>query len=383
MNIQSTNRPVERLEQHYIPPHGLLNMSGNLPPQVPHVFDAEYRAAMEVMMADHSPMSLIGAHQFRGVFRDRAAGSQFVHLRLPEAPDPSRVIVTNGVQSALNILITNIVGTGGVLAVEEFTYPTIRNIAALLNIKVCSVAMDEEGMLPDAFETVCRNHRPSALYAQPTMHNPTTAVMSIERRKEMAEIARKYGVAIFEDDIYSLLPTDLPPPLSTYAPGLSWYVLGTAKSMAPAFKIAYLIAPSAKAATRYFWPGDRATYWMAAPINSLMLSQLVSSGGASRIIDAVRAETAIRQAMVSERLAGASYRAQPDGLQVWLTLPDRLPKKEFAAKLADRGISISTADGYYFGDGESPNNIRFGTGTPPTRAEFERGLEAITQVYRL
>lgn len=127
-------------------------------------------------------------------------------------------------------------------------------------------------MLPDAFEAVCREHRPAALYAQPTMHNPTTAIMSIERRKAIAGIARKHGVAIFEDDIYSLLPTDLPPPLSAYAPELSWYVLGTAKSMAPVFKVAYVVAPSAEAARTRFWPGDRATYWMCAPQKGVCLA---------------------------------------------------------------------------------------------------------------
>lgn len=382
MTIQTIHAPIERLEQHYIPPNGLLNMSGNLPPQVPQVFDVEYRAAIEAVLTAHSPMSLIGAHQFRGVERDRAAGAVFTARRLPEVPDAERIIVTSGTQSALNVLISNVVGLGGVLAVEEYTYPTIRQLANQLNLKICSVAMDDEGLLPDAYETICRDHRPGALYAQPTVQNPTTSVLGVERRERIAEISRRYGVAIFEDDIYSLLPTDVPPPLSAYAPELSWYVLGTAKSMAAAFKVAYVVAPSPEAAKARFWPGDRSTYWMCAPVNAATFAQLVTDNGVDRIIEAVRAETRIRQQMVAEQLVGAIYRALPEGLQVWMTLPQRHPKNEFAAKLRDRGVSISVADGYYFGEGKAPNLIRFGTGTPPTRAEFERGLDTIAQVYQ-
>ncbi|UCI31725.1 PLP-dependent aminotransferase family protein [Mesorhizobium sp. B4-1-4] len=382
MNFQSVELPIARLEQHYIPPLGLLNMSGNLPPQVAHVFDSEYRAAIEAVLAVNSPMSLIGAHQFRGVERDRSAGAVFTARRLPAVPDADRIIVTNGTQSALNMLIANIVGVGGTLAVEEYTYPTIRQIADLLNLKICSVAMDDEGILPDAYEAVCRASRPAALYAQPTMHNPTTGTMSVERREKIAEISRRFSVAIFEDDIYSLLPANLPPPLSAYAPELSWYVLGTAKSLAAAFKVAYVVAPSPEAAKARFWPGDRSTYWMCAPINAATLSQLIGDGGVDRIIDAVRSETRIRQQMVANRLSRADYRALPEGLQVWMTLPAQHPKNEFANRLRDRGISISTAEGYYFGQGQAPNIIRFGTGTPPTRAEFERGLDAIAQVYQ-
>lgn len=189
-------------------------------------------------------------------------------------------------------------------------------------------------------------------------------------------------MAIFEDDIYSLLLQNMPPPLSSYAPELSWYILGTAKSMAAAFKVAYVVAPSAELAKSRFWPGDRSTYWMCAPINAATLSQLVSSKGVDRIIDAVRTETRIRQQMVAERLAGADYRALSSSLQVWLTLPEHQLNSEFAARLRERGISISTAEGYYFGQGRAPNTVRFGTGTPPTRAEFERGLDAIEQAYR-
>lgn len=379
---QSFSPPAEALEQHYIPPHGLLNMSGNLAPQVPEVFDSAYRAAAEAVLQRHSPMNLVGAHQFRGVERDRAAGAAFAGRRLPEAPDVGRVIVTNGTQAALYMLILNLVGNGGTLAVEEYTYPTIRTFAGKLNLKIASVKMDEEGILPDAFEAVCRDQKPAALYAQPTLQNPTTGILSDARRRAIADIARKHGVAILEDDIYSLLPTDIPPPLSAYAPELSWYLLGTAKSIAAAFKVSYVVAPSQQAAMTHFWPGDRSTFWMVAPFNAAVISHLISSGGADRIIDAVRAETRLRQKMVAKSLAGADYRSMPEGLQVWLTLPERHQMNAFAAELRDRGISIGTAEGYYFGAGKAQNTVRFGTGTPPRRAEFQRGLEAIARVYQ-
>lgn len=362
------------------PPH-ILNMSGNLPPKVPHVFDGAYRDAVAAVLAQKPANDLVGAHQFRGAEHDRLAGRDFVARRLPQAPDADRIIVTNGTQSALTMLIAGLVGRGGLLAIEELSYPTMKQFADMFGIGLCAIPMDGEGIIPDAYEAMCRAHRVSAYYAMPSLQNPTTAIMSAERRMAVAAISRRYGVAIIEDDIYSLLPTDLPPPLSSYAPEISWYILGTAKAMAAALKVAYVVAPSAEAARARFWPGVRATYWMTAPINVAVMSELVANGSAEAIIQAVRAETRARQSLVTDKLAHANPRALPEGLQVWLTLPTDRPREQFAGGVLARGIEISTSDTYFFGTTTAPNAIRFGTGTAPDRAAFERGLDAIVEVY--
>ncbi|MBS7705591.1 PLP-dependent aminotransferase family protein [Chelatococcus asaccharovorans] len=376
-----TGLPSDRAP-NWIAPEKLLNMAGNLPPRVPTVFDRWYREAIEKTLIDHAPHELIGAHQFRGSERDRAAGARFVAKRLDEAPTSDRLIVTNGTQSAIVMLMAGLVGRGGKLAVEELSYPSVKYFAECFGIELCSVPMDEEGVVPDAYEKICKESRPTAFYAMPTLQNPTTAIMSTERRQAIAGISRRYGVSIIEDDIYSLLPMDPPLPLSAFAPEISWYILGTAKCIAPALKIAYLVAPSAKEALARFWPGVRATYWMCAPINASVASTLIERQGADEIISAVRRETQARQALVREMLSGADYRAHSEGLQVWLSLPQSRPRAEFVSEVRSLGVEISSSDTFFFGKDIAPNAIRFGTGTAPTRAEFEHGLRAIAQALR-
>ncbi|TWB87255.1 DNA-binding transcriptional MocR family regulator [Bradyrhizobium macuxiense] len=358
-----------------------LNMSGNLPPKVPHVFNDAYRGAVGGVLADFEPNDLIGAHQFRGSERDRCAGARFVARRLSEMPAPDRIVVANGTQSILLMLLASLVGRGRRLALESLSYPTLRSFADHLGFDLSPVPMDEEGALPDAFEAICRADRPAAYYAMPTLQNPTTGIMSVVRRQAIAEICRRYGIAIIEDDIYSLLPRDMPLPLSTFAPELSWYILGTAKSLAAALKVAYVVAPTAAAAAERFWPGVRATYWMCAPMNGSVVSKLIEIGHADRIIEAVRAETRARQAIVAERLAGADLRTRPDCLHVWLSLPDSRPASDFVSELRALGVEVSTSSTYAMGDTRPPNAIRFGMGTPRDRADFERGLNTITKVY--
>lgn len=320
-----------------------IRLNGNLPPKVPAALDSVYRAAARTIMENRSPSDLIGSHQFNGSEYDRAAGVRFAARRMPEPPDVDRVVVANGTQAILTMLLTSIVGVGGHMAVEALSYPTVRQFASMFGFKVHGVEMDAEGMLPDALDALCNERRIAACYVMPTLQNPTTSVMGIERRKEIAEICRRHGVAILEDDIYGLLPTDTPPPLSHYAPELAWYMVGTAKAMAPAFKVAYVVAPTAKAAENAFWPGYRATHWMVAPHCAAIVSQLIETEAVEQIIAAVREETRARQALVAKYLAGADFDANPEGLHVWLSLPESRPYETIVEQLSASGVMVGAS----------------------------------------
>ena len=126
---------------------------------------------------------------------------------------------------------------------EALTYPGIRSVAAHLRVNLAAVAMDQEGLIPQSFEDACLRTKPKALYCTPTLQNPTTATLSTARRHAIVDIARRYQVPIIEDDAYGALPVAPLPPLASLAPELVYHIAGLAKCVAPALRIAYLVAP--------------------------------------------------------------------------------------------------------------------------------------------
>lgn len=358
-------------------------MTGTLPPKVPEVFDPVYAEACWRVLDVFSPTDLVGSHQYRGADRDKAAGAAFVAHRFPQSPQQERIVVTNGTQGAIVMLLSTLVGRGGVLAVESLSYPPVKVFADMLGIHVLPVDIDDEGIDPDAFDSACRSADVRALYTMPTLHNPTTATMSVERRVAVAEIARRHDVQIIEDDIYGLLPQSAPFALSSYAPERSWYIGGTAKAIAPSLKIAFLVGPNDRATGSRFWPGVRATFWMGSAVNAAVTTELIESGGAARIMDAVRAEIAARQELVASELTDATFRAAPESPHVWLTVPAGRPRAEFVAEVLARGAEIGTSDQFVLGEIPGiPNTVRFGVGGPRTRDAFAAGLAAIVDVHR-
>ncbi|WP_426441051.1 PLP-dependent aminotransferase family protein [Bradyrhizobium genosp. P] len=359
----------------------VIEMSRTHPPLVPTVFDPEYRAALADVMGRFTPSEMLGAHRWMGTELDRAAGAAFSGYRLGRPPDPDRVVVTNGTQSAFNMLIGGLVGRGNVLAVESLTYPPVLVLAERFGFRPRGVAMDEEGMLPEALEELCLTDRPKAVYLLSTLQNPTTATMSLVRREAIVAIARHYNLQIIEDDIYSLLPQTRLPPLAALAPERGWYLLGVAKSVAAGMKIAYVVAPSAERAEALFWPGVRATFWMAAPISAAVITRMIENGAVLRMVDAVRSEMQARHRLLKPLLSDVDVVTADGALHLWIRLPDGMSAQSLANSISRCRVNVGTGQPYAIPGTAAPQAIRVGIGHARSREELAMAMRIIVGAY--
>lgn len=359
----------------------VIDVSLNHPPMVKDVFDREYLEAQNSVLDATPPSAIVNAHRWMGTVEDRNAGACFAAARLGAVPENRRIVVTNGTQSALLMLCASLVGQGGVLLAEDLTYPPLLTFARHLGFRVVGVPMDDEGLLPDALAAAIAEHRPGALYTVPTYQNPTTGILSLARRHDIVAIARRHGLALIEDDIYSRLGTDLPPPLAALAPELSWYVLGTAKSIAAGIKVAYVVAPDAEGAAKCFWPGVRGTHWMATPISAAVMTELVKNGGAERIVEAVATEVSERHRLVRDMLGSIPFTTKPGALHIWFPLPDGVRRTEVVARAKADGLIVGISDQYVVGERAVPEAVRIGIGNPRDGALLQMALERFVATY--
>ena len=152
-----------------------------------------------------------------GPVRPRAAGADWLE-RLGLHTTPDHVTVTAGGQHA--ILVSLLAGTdaGDEVLVEEFAYAGILELCARLGRRARAVAMDEHGLDPGALNAACRDGRPRALYMMPTLHNPTSVTMPSQRRQEIVEVVKKYGLFVIEDDVYGYLAPEARPLFDNFPP---------------------------------------------------------------------------------------------------------------------------------------------------------------------
>ncbi len=122
-------------------------------------------------------------------------------------PDPDGVLFTGNARQAIAAALASLVRPGGRVGVEALTYPLVKEIAVRLGITLVPLAMDRDGLRPDALIAAHRTAPLSALYVQPTLHNPTSVTTSERRMRELAGVVRELGVPVVEDRIWSFLRT--------------------------------------------------------------------------------------------------------------------------------------------------------------------------------
>jgi DNA-binding transcriptional MocR family regulator len=299
--------------------------------------------------------------------------------------EPERVVVSPGAQPALLAVLGTVAGPGDAVLTDTLTYPGIRGAAAQLGVRLIGVAADVDGLSPEAVEAACREFQPKALYCVPTIHNPTTTTMPLGRRRAIAEMARQHELRIVEDDAYGLLPSDPLPAIASLAPDICFHISTVSKVLSPALRVAYLVAPNARCAGR-LCAALRANVLMASPLLTGLMTTWVQDGTASMIVSAIRRECAARQKIAHAVLPVGSFDAHPEGLHLWLRLPERWDRLVFVAHLRRQdGLAVVPTDAFAVGGAAgppTPDAVRISLGAAPSGEVLRSALRLVAEALR-
>jgi DNA-binding transcriptional MocR family regulator len=356
----------------------VVDLSMNMPPEPD---SAELMGLLQAGYADVGAKlrGLLRYQDFYGSGDDRDAGVLWLRRRgLVVTPD--RLLVTAGAQCALLALLTTLAPPGSVICCEELTYPGLRALAGQLGIRLIGLPMDAHGIDAVAFAAACAQYAPKALYCNPTLLNPTTATMSLERRQALVEVARFHEVAIIEDDAYGFLPRSGPPPLASFGPDITFYIAGLAKCLSAGLRVAYLVAPDERYATRLA-AAIRATTVMVSPITSALATRWIRDGSADVMLGAIRKECAVRQKIAARTLPPGSYGSHADAFHLWIRLPAPWTREQFVARMETCGIGVVASDAFSV-SGQAPEAVRVCIGGTASRDDIQHALEQVARALR-
>jgi DNA-binding transcriptional MocR family regulator len=289
----------------------------------------------------------------------RLVAAEFMKTALWQ-PHPDGFVLTGCGRQSIAAAISALVPVGGRLGVEAITYATIKNIAARLGVTVVPIAIDREGIRPDAVAKTHRGSALSALYLQPVLHNPIGHSMSAARREEIAKVTARLGLFIIEDLVYGFLSDE--PPLAVSAVDRCLVVDSLSKRIAPGVAVGFLHVPASlqeRVATTV-----RAGAWSASSLALDVGIRLMGDGTAAEITRLKRTDARKRQAIVAKCLSGFEVVADPRSYHVWLQLPAGWRSEAFAAAAARYGISLTPSNAFTIAPGHAPNAVRLALGLP-------------------
>ena len=354
-------------------PHPVaIDLSMNVPPHpLEAQLDERIIAGFEALRTQSGLTAFLNYQPPGGSTHEREVAARWMRARVPYA-DADKLVIFPGAQTILFNLLAHLARPGDIILTEALTFPGIKAAAAQLGVKLVGVIMDDGGILPDALAKACRTYQPKAVYLIPTLHNPTAATLTSERRSIIAKIIRDADTVLIEDDAYGLLDRSASP-IANLIPERTYLAMTLSKCIAPALRIAYLLAPDSGAQLQMRGL-LQATVQMPAPLMVALVTHWLESGVADRIITAIRNEAVGRQQLAQRALKGFQFQAKPAAHHLWLHLPEGRP--DIAGHLLRNGLAIVAGDTFTV-DGTAPHAARVSLGAARNRAELTQALRIL------
>lgn len=357
---------------------GTRNENGmNVPPQPGFnlLSDAIRTATSKLLRAGrHSP--ILQYQPGLGNYADRFQAAAALSLRgIPS--NVEQMAIVSGAQNALHAIVTSILKPGDRICCAHFVYPGIIMLAHRHRLKLSPIAVDAEGLVPEALDE-CLRSGVRFIYVTPTNDNPTALTMGIDRRAAISAIARQHGATIIEDDAYGLLPSLPYPPIASIAAESTWYITGTSKLISPVIRVAHVRAPSVRHATMLERDICRTTV-MAPPLNAAIVTMWLRQGTYDQLVAGVRSESIQRQRLVNRHLAGHDYIAHREGYHLWLKARSKVQATTISGHLRAFGLSAVLGNVFMTKPDNNDAHIRISVGGAISHDRLERALSSLSE----
>jgi 2-aminoadipate transaminase len=300
------------------------------------------------------------------------------------------VVVSCGSQQALDLVTRVFINPGDVILAEGPSYVGALGTFHAYQAKVVHVAMDEDGINPEALRQAlvslrAAGERVKFLYTIPNFQNPTGVSQSVQRRREIIQVAKEHDLLIVEDNPYGLLTLEGEPmPAMRSMESDNIVYLGSfSKTFAPGFRIGWALAPHA-VREKLVLTQEAAT--LAPPVFSqyAISAYLENFDWRGQIVafrDMYRERRDAMLAGLAEHMpAGATWTVPNGGFFVWVTLPEGIDSQAMLPRAVSARVAYTPGTAF-FADGMGSRNMRlsFCFPTPERIIEGTRRLgEVIT-----
>ncbi len=296
------------------------------------------------------------------------------------------ILILSGSQQGLHLAARLFLNPGDTVIVEAPTYFGALEAFRRAGARIVDVPVDAEGMQVDIFASLLRHHRPRLLYLLPTFQNPSGSVLSLDRRRQLLQVAGRHGIPVLEDDTYSELRyegTPLPS-LKAMDDGGIVMSLGTvSKMLFPGLRLGWLVAP--RPVIRRFALAKQTDDLHSSTIGQWILESMIREGKLERHLAAVREAYRLQRdtmghALKAAAVDGIRWHVPEGGFYFWIELPRAVDRARLSAVAAERGVSFLFGHAC-FAEEPPANMIRLNF-TFPTVEEIRDGIPRLLHAVR-
>jgi 2-aminoadipate transaminase len=345
----------------------------------------------EVLAGDEGSVLQYGATQGYRPFLDVLVG---LLAERGIAATPDDLLVTTGSQQGLDLVARVLIDPGDVVLVELPSYTgaitAFRNaLASLVGVPQAGDGVDLEALDETLLRVRTEGRRVKFLYVVPNFQNPTGLLIGLDKRRHLLDWAARRDVLIVEDDPYGALYFDGTTPSDTRAikaddvEGRVVYLSSFSKTLAPAFRTAWITAPSALASR--FETAKQAIDLCTGNFDQRVVFEACRRGVLARQLPRLRAYYQRKCEVMEHALAGslgahARWVRPRGGFFLWVTLPGFVNAANMLPRAIEHGV-IYVAGSAFFVDGGGTSTVRLSFSLP-TQERIEEGVSRLARAFQ-
>ncbi|MGQ0751966.1 MAG: aminotransferase-like domain-containing protein [Betaproteobacteria bacterium] len=299
------------------------------------------------------------------------------------------IVLTSGSNHGLDLVNATFLARGNTVIIEEDCYQSAINRFNRIGTTIVGIPLDKDGMRMDALSNALddlkrKGTRPKYIYTIPTVQNPTATVLPVERRQAMLKLAQAHGVPIFEDDCYADLTWSGQRPPAIFAlseRGGVIYVGSFSKTIAPALRVGYVVAP---------WDVMSRMLALKTDAGSGALEQMVLAEYCTRnftkhvpeLRRGLRAKFETLSGSLREHFGAAVEFDEPEGgIFLWVKLPEGVDTMKLYESALAKGVAINPGQQWSVNKEHSRSRLRLCFASS-SHEEIHEGIAALAEVCR-
>ena len=354
----------------------------------PDAFPVKELEEISARLFKENPIALLQYSVTEGYPKLREYLTKYMKEKYNIGSELDDILITTGAQQIMDFSTKSLVNEGDVIITEAPSFIGSLNSFRAYNAKLVGVEIESDGMNTDKLENALKaNPNTKFIYTIPNFQNPSGVTMSLEKRRKVYELAKKYGVLILEDNPYGDLrySGEFLPAIKTFdTDGIVIYAGSFSKVISPGMRVAYTIAPKdiIQKMTVCKQGSDVHTNIWSQMVCYEFITKYDFEAHLEKLRTIYRKKAEFCMGLLDRYCAPEiTYDRIDGGLFIWCKLPKGVDMPKYVRQAIERKVCVVPGNAFLTDESESTNGFRINFSTP-TDEQLEKGIKALGELIK-
>ena len=305
------------------------------------------------------------------------------------ASEHDDIVLTDSFCQSLDLICRTLTDEGDTVICEEPVCTDVINVLKINGLKVIGVPLNFDGLDTDRLESaLIKNSSVKFIFTTPNFQNPSGITAGDEKRAEIYSIARRYGVAVIENDSYGDLRyqgADIESIKSYDKEGRVIYIGGFSNILYPYVTTSYICADSIL--TAKIQSAKTAAGIFTDTFSEILIKRFFDEFDYFDYTYDLSSFYKNKCELMLDNLkfdltTSIGFTEPEGGFFILGTLPTGTDVNRFCRLIAERGVSIASGEQFLISEKSSTNSFRLNFSLP-TDEQIQSGIKILGDASKI